>query len=88
MAYSEIIWDDEPGGNVAGGQQQGGYDLSNLILKGPDDYTVSLEEAKLVGASDVLVRPLLHGTMMVQPEVRQATLRFLQNGYFLSAAQR
>ena len=30
----------------------------------------------------------MHCTMMVQPEVQQATLRFLQHGYFLSADQR
>ena len=58
------------------------------MLKGPDDFTVSLNEAKLNGAHDMLIRPLFHSTMVMQPEVQQATLRFLQHGYFLSADQR
>ncbi len=71
-------------GIVAGGQETD-KNYSNFILKGKDDFTVSLEEAKLVGASDLFVRPLLHSTMMHQSEVMQATLSFIEHGYFETA---
>ena len=63
-------------GIIAGGQENEAY--SNFLLAGKDDYTVSVEETKLPGASDFLVRPLLHGTMMNQPIVLEATTRFFQ----------
>jgi pimeloyl-ACP methyl ester carboxylesterase len=64
---------------IAGGNQEtdSGY---NPLLSGPDDLTVSLDEARLAGATDLLVQPLLHSTMMKQPEVCAATLRFFQTG--------
>lgn len=74
-------------GIIAGGQASE-KNLSNFVLEGPDDFTVSLEEAKLVGASDLLIRPLLHSTMMSKPVSLQATLSFFNNGYFLSPQQR
>ena len=74
-------------GIIAGGQASE-KDLSNFVLKGPDDFTVSLEEAKLAGASDLLVRPLLHSTMMTKPVSLKATLSFFENGYFVSAQER
>ena len=73
-------------GIIAGGQQNENY--SNFLLEGKDDYTVSVDETKLVGASDFLVHPLLHGTMMNQPIVLEATTRFFREGYFLSAEKR
>ena len=74
-------------GIIAGGQKTD-KKLSNFVLKGKDDFTVSLEETKLPGAHDLMVRPLLHSTMMHQPETMSATLSFLQNGYFISQAAR
>ncbi len=74
-------------GIIAGGQLNE-EKFSNFILSGKDDFTVSVEETKLVGAHDFLVRPLLHSTMMHQPEVLKATLSFLQNGYFTSEQDR
>jgi len=74
-------------GIIAGGQESD-ENLSNFVLKGKDDFTVSLEETKLVGAHDLLVRPLFHSTMMNQKITLDATLNFFQNGYFISAEQR
>lgn len=74
-------------GIIAGGQATE-KNLSNFMLQGPDDFTVSLEEAKLVGAHDLLVRPLLHSTMMQKPLTLEATHRFFQNGYFVSPQER
>ncbi|MFK7768272.1 MAG: esterase/lipase family protein [Mariniblastus sp.] len=73
-------------GIIAGGQSDG--DITNFALKGKDDFTVSVEEAKLPGARDLLVRPLLHGTMMHQRESLVAALSFFQNGYFVSETAR
>ena len=73
-------------GIIAGGQQNENY--SNFLLEGKDDYTVSVEETKLVGASDFLMHPLLHGTMMNQPIVLEATNRFFNEGCFVAAEKR
>lgn len=70
-------------GIIAGGQESE-QNLSNYILKGKDDFTVSVEEAKLVGARDFLVRPLFHSTMMRQPEVFKAVAEFFEHGHFVS----
>lgn len=74
-------------GIIAGGQQTD-EDFSNFILKGKDDFTVSVDETRLAGANDFLVQPLLHSTMMKRPEVLQASLNFFQNGYFISPEKR
>lgn len=74
-------------GIIAGGQDTE-EDFSNFILRGRDDFTVSVSEAKLAGATDLLVQPLLHSTMMNQPDVLEATLRFLQDGCFVSPENR
>ena len=74
-------------GIIAGGQASS-RNLSNWLLAGPDDFTVSVQEAKLPGASDFLVRPLLHSTMSSQPVVLQTTTRFLKHGYFVSESAR
>lgn len=74
-------------GIIAGGQANE-KKLSNVMLKGPDDFTVSKSETRLVGAKDFLVRPLFHSTMMNRPEVLEATVRFLKHGYFVSEAER
>ena len=73
-------------GIIAGGQENEAF--SNFLLEGKDDYTVSVEETKLPGASDFFVQPLLHGTMMNQPVVLEATTRFFKHGYFTSATGR
>jgi pimeloyl-ACP methyl ester carboxylesterase len=72
---------------IIAGAQSDAQKLNNVILKGPDDFTVRLEETKLVGAKDFLVEPLYHGTMMKQPVVLEATRRFLKHGYFVTESQ-
>jgi pimeloyl-ACP methyl ester carboxylesterase len=73
-------------GILAGGQANN--DLSNILLEGKDDFTVSVEETKLPGAHDFVVRQLNHTTMMQRPESLKLTLSFLQNGYFVDEASR
>ena len=67
-------------GIIAGGQDEGA--MTNFVLNGKDDFTVAVEETKLPGASDFLVHPLLHGTMMHQEVTLDATLNFFRHGYF------
>ena len=73
-------------GIIAGGQSES-QKLNNFILNGPDDFTVSVEETRLVGARDWLIRPLLHTTMMKNEITLGSTLRFLEKGYFISAEE-
>ncbi|MEM9410155.1 MAG: alpha/beta hydrolase [Planctomycetota bacterium] len=74
-------------GIIAGGQNDHQL-LSNFMLPGKDDFTVTVDETKLVGATDFLVKPLLHGTMMRNQLTLDATLQFLEKGYFDSAESR
>lgn len=62
--------------------------LSNFLLEGKDDWTVSVEETKLAGARDFLVRPLWHATMMRNRATMEAALNFLRHGYFVSESLR
>ena len=75
-----------PFGIIAGGREQKrGY---NPLLKGDNDAIVSVESARLGGAADFVVLPVLHTTMMDNATVQQYTLRFLEQGYFVSAEDR
>lgn len=74
-------------GIIAGGQETND-DFSNFVLRGKDDFTVSVDETKLPGADDFLVRPWFHSTIMKQPDVLNAVLSFIQNGYFISEKSR
>ena len=71
-------------GIIAGGYGDKDSPMSNILLPGPDDFTVSEKETLLVGADDFLVKPLLHSTMMRQAEVLESTTRFLQEGFFVA----
>jgi hypothetical protein len=77
---------DRPFGIIAGGRDVNNY--SNPLLAGPDDLLLSVDETRLPGATDFAVMPVYHATMMKQPEVMEATLRFLQHGYFFSETKR
>lgn len=68
-------------GIIAGGQNDE-REWNNFLLEGKDDFTVSVEETKLEGAKDFIVRPLLHSNMMKQPEVLEMTERFFEKGRF------
>jgi pimeloyl-ACP methyl ester carboxylesterase len=68
---------------IAGGR--GGTTGFNPLLAGDNDFVVTVESAKLAGAKDFAVLPVLHTTMMDDAKVQEYTLRFLQHGYFISA---
>jgi pimeloyl-ACP methyl ester carboxylesterase len=73
-------------GIIAGGA--GKANGRNPLLTGDDDLVVTVEETKLPGAHDFLVLPPNHTWLMDDPQVRQSTLRFLQQGWFVSEAER
>jgi hypothetical protein len=73
-------------GIVAGGKSdEKGY---NLLLPGDNDGTITVESTKLAGAHDFIVLPVLHSFIMNNDKVQELTLRFLQNGYFISENER
>lgn len=73
-------------GIIAGG---GGQDSErNPLVQGDDDLVVSVEETRLPGASDFIVLPVFHSFLMDNDQVQQCTLRFFQQGYFVSADRR
>lgn len=72
---------------IAGGQNDD-RDWSNFVLEGKDDFTVSVDEAKLAGARDMAIWPLLHGTMMKQENVMHAVGRFFREGHLVAESLR
>ncbi|MBX9787769.1 MAG: alpha/beta fold hydrolase [Pirellulales bacterium] len=60
----------------------------NPLVEGDDDLFVGVEETKLPGAADFLTVPSTHTLLLAKREVREATLRFLEHGYFISADAR
>lgn len=60
----------------------------NPALPGPDDLLVRVAETRLPGAHDFLLVKAPHTFLMDTQEVRAATLRFLQHGYFVADEQR
>ncbi len=71
---------------IAGGKNNDkGY---NPLLSGDNDGTISVESAKLAGARDFIVLPVLHTFIMNDAKVQELTLQFLQKGYFISEAER
>ena len=73
-------------GIIAGGR--GGTSGTNPLLRGDDDFVVSVEETRLPGARDFIVLPALHSLIMDDPKTKEYVLRFLRHGYFVSAEQR
>lgn len=71
---------------IAGGKQnEKGF---NPLLPGDNDGVVTVAGTRLSGACDFAVVPVLHSFLMDDLRVQQATLRFLQQGCFVSSAQR
>ncbi len=62
--------------------------VGNPIFEGENDLVVSVEETRLVGASDFAVLPVSHTTIMDDARTREYTLRFLLHGFFQSADTR
>ena len=73
-------------GIIAGGKFAGRG--GNPLIEGDDDFIVGVEETRLAGARDFIVLPVIHATMMNDRRVRQCTLRFLEQGCFISEEKR
>jgi pimeloyl-ACP methyl ester carboxylesterase len=70
-------------GIIAGGRGDGkGY---NPFLTGDNDGLVTVVSTRLAGARDFLLVPSLHATLPDNSQVMEATLRFLDQGCFVSA---
>ncbi|MCI0358954.1 MAG: alpha/beta hydrolase [Planctomycetaceae bacterium] len=61
---------------------------SNPVVAGDDDLIVAVEETRLAGASDFLIVPTWHATMLRDEHVCQCAARFLKEGYFVAADKR
>ena len=73
-------------GILAGGRgDDGGY---NPLVAGDDDGVVPLASAKLAGAQDFRLLPVLHVMFPRDEQVQKLTLKFLQEGYFETAEKR
>ncbi|QDV71131.1 Alpha/beta hydrolase family protein [Rosistilla carotiformis] len=69
----------------------GAYDMGrfrNPLVDGDSDLIVSVEEAKLSGANDFVIVPVLHSFLMDDKDVQELTLRFLETGAFAADGQR
>lgn len=73
-------------GIIAGGK--GNEKGNNPLLSGDDDLVVTVEEARLVGATDFLLAPASHSGLLKDQDVRAATLRFLREGHFRADGDR
>jgi pimeloyl-ACP methyl ester carboxylesterase len=73
-------------GIIAGGAEDGAG--RNPLLEGNDDLVVTVQETRLPGAHDFVVVPFTHTFIMDNDKVQQYTLRFLQQGYFISEDRR
>lgn len=60
----------------------------NLLLRGEDDFVVTVEETRLPGARDFRVLPVFHSAIMRDETAQQFMLRFIKEGYFESEAER
>jgi len=73
-------------GIIVGGRGDGEGYLD--AIPGDDDALLSIDTCKLAGASDFIQTKGIHQLMPKYREVREATLRFLTKGYFLSPESR
>ena len=74
-------------GVIAGGMDESSK-IKNPLLPVPNDLVVSVEETKLSGARDMVVRPFKHTFIMQQEETLKMSSRFLDDGYFVSDKDR
>jgi pimeloyl-ACP methyl ester carboxylesterase len=73
-------------GIITGGKgSEKGY---NPLLPGDNDGVISVETAKLAGARDFAVLPVLHSFVMDNDRVQEYVLRFLRHGHFVSEHER
>lgn len=73
-------------GIVAGGL--GNSHGINPLLPGDNDGVVTVAGTRLTGARDFLLVPVIHPLLVSDAKVQQATLEFLQHGYFVSKKER
>ena len=69
----------------------GGYGTRfglNPLVPGDDDGRISVEEARLAGASDFLVVRAVHELIIFDSRVYEYSTRFLKSGYFVSLKDR
>lgn len=71
-------------GIIAG--KSGGYWGRNPLISGANDWIVGVEETKLPGAVDFRELPVPHALMPRSRRVIDCAVRFLEQGYFESAA--
>jgi len=73
-------------GVIAGGR---GNDRGfSRRLPGDDDLMVTVSSTRLAGACDFLLVPTIHPLLPLDNQVKQCTLRFLEQGCFLGEDQR
>jgi pimeloyl-ACP methyl ester carboxylesterase len=71
---------------IAGGKADGrGY---NVLMPGDNDGLVAVDDARLVGARDWTVTPVMHAFLPHDPRVQKMTLRFLKHGYLQTEDKR
>ena len=70
-----------PFGIIAGGRAES-RKVKNPLIRKNHDWVVSVRETYLEQASEFLVLPVVHTTMMYKKSVQQATLNFLKYGKF------
>jgi len=81
-----LVTPDFQFGIIAGGKGNGkGY---NPLLHGDNDGVINVDAAKLAGAADFAVVPVLHSFIMENRQVQQYVLRFLRHGHFVSQHER
>ena len=73
-------------GVVAGGL--GNDHGINPLLPGDNDGVVTVAGTRLPGARDFLRVPVMHPFLVTDAKVQQATLQFLEHGYFVSEEKR
>ena len=73
-------------GIIAGGL--GNEKGFNPLVPGDDDGVVAVATTRLPGAADFVMVPVLHPLLPADSRVMDYALRFLQNGYFVSADRR
>ena len=73
-------------GIVAGGRGDDKGYLSGV--PGDNDGILSVATTRLDGARDFILVPVMHPLTMLNATVKQYTLTFLDNGYFISAEKR
>lgn len=83
---SKLATPDFEFGIIAGGRADDAGYLPNI--PGDDDGLLTIETMRLAGANDFVQTKGLHQLMARYKQVREFTLAYLQNGFFVSAAAR